>query len=73
MHLHRSANAIRVSPAYQRRRAGVVVLPIEVDAVALADVLIEARLIDPNMVDDRRALATATGRLIEIFCKDKTL
>ena len=48
------------------------VLPIEVDAVALADALIEARLIDPNMVDDRTALAKATARLLEIFCKEKT-
>jgi hypothetical protein len=75
MHLHRehrSANAIRVSRAYQRRRAGLAVLPIEVDAVALADALIEARLIDPNMVDDRTALAKATARLLEIFCKEKT-
>jgi hypothetical protein len=73
MHLHRTANAIRVSRAYQRRRSGLVVLPIEVDAVALADVLIEAKLLDPNMADDRTALAQATTRLIEIFCKDKTL
>lgn len=47
-------------------------LPIEVDAVALADALIEARLIGPNMVDDRTALAKATARLLEIFCKEKT-
>lgn len=54
-----------------RRRAGLVVLPIEADPIALADVLIEARLIDPNMADDRTALAKATTRLIEIFCKEK--
>jgi hypothetical protein len=72
MHLHRSANALRVSRAHQRRRAGLVVLPIEVDAVALADVLIEAKLLDPNLADDRAALAKATTKLIEIFCREKT-
>jgi hypothetical protein len=68
-----SADAVRAAKAYRRRKAGLVVLPIEVDLVALVDVLIEARLIDPNMVDDRTTLAEATTRLIEIFCKDKTL
>ena len=48
-------------------------LPIEVDVVALADVLIEAQLLDPNMADNRTALAKATTRLIEIFCKEKLL
>ena len=66
-----SPAAVRAAKAYQRRKAGLVVLPIEVDLVALADVLIEARLLDPNMVDDRTALAKATTRLIEIFCKEK--
>jgi hypothetical protein len=66
-----SPDAVRAAKAYQRRKAGLVVLPIEVDLVALADVLIEARLLDPNMVDDRTALAKATTRLIEIFCKEK--
>ena len=67
-----SPEAIRAERAYRRRRAGLVVLPIEVDVVALADVLIEARLLDPNMADDRTALARATTRLLEIFCKEKT-
>jgi len=43
MHLHRehrSANALRVSRAKQRRRSGRCVLAVEVDAVALADVLV---------------------------------
>ena len=68
-----SPEAVRAAKAYRRRRSGLVVLPIEADVVALADVLIEARLLDPNMADDRTALAEATARLIEIFCKDKTL
>jgi hypothetical protein len=76
MHLHRehrSPNAIRVSRAKQRRRSGLVVLPIEVDAIALADLLIEARLLDSNMADDRTALAKAATRLLEIFCREKTI
>ena len=68
-----SPEAVRAERAYRRRRAGLVVLPIEVDVVALADVLVEARLLDPNMADDRTALAKAATRLIEIFCKEKTI
>lgn len=67
MELRQTPEAIRAERAYRRRRAGLVVLPIEVDVVALADVLIEARLLDPNMADDRVALARATTRLLEIL------
>ncbi len=62
--------AIRMRRARLRRRSGLVVLPIEADPITLADMLIEARLLDPNMADDRTALANATTRLIEIFCKE---
>ena len=73
MELHlQSPEAVRAERAYRRRRAGLVVLSIEVDVVALADVLIEARLLDPNMADNRTVLAKATTRLLEIFCKEKT-
>ncbi len=72
MHMAQTQGAIRFRRHYQRRRSGLVVLPIEVDPVLLADVLIEARLLDPNMADDRTALAKATARLIEIFSKEKT-
>jgi hypothetical protein len=49
----------------QRQKAGLAVLEIEVDAIALADTLIEARLLDPNLADDRTALAEATTRLLQ--------
>jgi hypothetical protein len=55
-----SPEAVRAMKAYRRRRAGLVVLPIEVDAVALADVLIEVRLLDPNMADDRTGQTPTT-------------
>ena len=74
MELHpQSPEAVRSMKAYRRRRAGLVVLPIEVDVVALADVLIEAQLLDPNMADNRTALAKATARFIEISCKEKII
>ena len=74
MELHlQSPEAVRSMKAYRRRRAGLVVLPTEADPIALADALIEARLLDPNMADDRTALAKATTRLLDIFCREKSL
>jgi hypothetical protein len=35
--------------------------------------LIEAKLLDPSpSAEDRTALAEATARLLEIFCKEKS-
>ena len=65
--------AVRMRRRRQRRREGLAVLPVEVDVIALADVLIEAKLLDPNLTDDRTALAKATTQLIEIFCREKTI
>ena len=73
MHLHRSANAIRVSRAYQRRRAGVVVLPVEVREAALADALVADLLLDPNTADNKAAIAKALARMIELYLMEKDL
>ena len=73
MHMAQTQGAIRFRQFYQRMRSGLVVLPVEVDATALADVLIESRLLDPTVADDRAALAKATTRLIEIFCQEKSI
>lgn len=73
MHVQPSQDAIRARRAYQRRRAGLIVLPIAVDQTALVEALIEARLLDPNRADDRTALTQATARFLEICCKEKSL
>ena len=69
---HISANARAVMRRYYRRKQGKVVLQVEVDEIALATALSESRLLDPNLADDRTALAEATARLLEIFCKEKS-
>ena len=66
-----NASAIRVARHRERSRGGLAVIAVEVDLIGLADFLTEARLLDPNMADDRAALAKATTRLLEIFCKGK--
>jgi hypothetical protein len=60
-----STVAQRVAQHRARRTAGRVVLQIEVDEIALADTLIEARLLDPDLAEDRTALAQATARLLK--------
>jgi hypothetical protein len=60
-----STVAQRVAQHRARRKAGHVVLLIEVDEIPLADTLIEARLLDPSLAEDRTALAQATTRLLK--------
>lgn len=73
MHLHRTANAIRVSRAYQRRRSGVVVLSVEVRETALADALVADLLLDPNNADNKAAITKALERMIELYVVEKDL
>jgi hypothetical protein len=56
----------RVRAHRERRRNGVAVLPVEVDEAALADVLVAARLLDPNKTDDRAAVVEALQKLIAV-------
>jgi len=61
---HCSANARRVALAYRRRKAGRVVLQVEVEETPLVETLIEAKLLDPNVADDRAALSAALTQFI---------
>jgi hypothetical protein len=67
-----TANAIRVQRHYQRRKAGRVVLPIEVDEDLLAERLIEAGLLHWHEAEDREAITRATERIIKIFSEEST-
>ena len=64
-----SANAQRVARHHARQKLGLSVLPIPVDAIALAEFLIKAGSLK-RADDDRAALATATARLLEIITKE---
>jgi hypothetical protein len=76
MHLHRehrSANALRVSRAKQRRRSGLRVFHIEADEISVADMLVTAKILDPEKVDDPAAVASALQKMIGLLCRETTL
>ena len=71
-----SSHAARQKIYTQRRRAGRIIVSVEVDEQALTDALVTARLLSPLAVDDRVAIAHATEQLIEFhelphFFKDE--
>jgi hypothetical protein len=71
MEMHtRSANAERVHRTYVRRRSGTRVFSIEADEVALAEKLIEARLLDPVLADDCAAIEKAATQLIKTILSE---
>jgi hypothetical protein len=71
MEMHtRSANAKRVHRTYVRRKTGTRVFQIEADEVALAEKLIEARLLDPVLADDCAAVEKAAIQLIRIILSE---
>jgi hypothetical protein len=60
------------SKAYrQRRRAGRIVVEVEVDEAKITAALIEARLLSPLQADDRAEVERAAQRMVEIFCGDE--
>jgi hypothetical protein len=53
----------------ERKRAGRILLRVEVDETELAIALTGAGLLDPNVADDKAALTTATEEALVIFCE----
>lgn len=68
-----SPDARRAALAYRRRRAGLVVLSVEVREAALADALIADLLLDPNSADNKAAITKALARMIELYSMEKAL
>ena len=66
-----NANAIRVQRHRERRRGGLKCFQIEVDEVATIDMLVIAKLLQPEQVDDDGAITAALERLIELFAKER--
>lgn len=55
--------------AHRRRQAaGKVVLPVEVDEVAITEALIAANLLSPQDADHRRKIAAALAVVIATWC-----
>jgi hypothetical protein len=54
----------------ERHRTGRIPLLIEVDEVALAELLIEHGLLDHGRADDRLALAKAVERALDVLIRD---
>ena len=65
-----SPEAARAARAYRRRRSGLRVFHIEVDEVLIGDMLVTAKMLDPQQIDDHAAITAALERLIELFCKE---
>jgi hypothetical protein len=65
--LQRSAARIRQRAHRARERQGKITLPVDVDEVALACALVDAGLIAVDEQEDRRKLAAALSRMVEII------
>ncbi|MFM9859268.1 hypothetical protein RUR49_12390 [Pseudoxanthobacter sp. M-2] len=63
----RQRGADRMRQLRQRRAAGRIVLPVEVDEGRLVDVLIASRRLHPSAADDRDSIRRALEGLIEAF------
>ncbi len=56
---------------YRERRAkGRLVLPVEIDEAAVADALVNARRLRPELADYPEALRKAIERLVADFAED---
>jgi hypothetical protein len=68
-----SPDAVRAAKAYRRRKAGLRVFHIEADEISLADMLVTAKILDPEKVDDPAAIAVALQKMIALLCKETPL
>ena len=62
-----SPAAERMRRHRQRARAGRVALTIEASEVDLSETLIDAGILKPGAADDRRAIAAAVERLLDLL------
>jgi hypothetical protein len=69
----RSAARTRQRVHRARKHRGRITLPIEVDEVALPIALVDAGLISVNEQEDRRKLAAALSKVVEILLMDLSL
>jgi hypothetical protein len=56
-----------------RQRAGVIVLPLPVDQVVLADALVAAKFLHENDCDNRKKVVAALAHVIGLWCKSMSV
>ena len=56
-----------------RQRAGVIVLPLPLDQVVLADALVEAKFLHENDCDNRKKVVAALAHVIELWCQSMSV
>ena len=71
LRVQQSPEAIRSMKRYQRRRAGLVVVPTEIDEIETIEFLIDTRFLQPCDRDDRNEVGKALGRLIDKIVKEQ--
>ncbi|MFK4725846.1 hypothetical protein ABIE89_006946 [Bradyrhizobium niftali] len=54
----------------QRQAAGKIVLPVEVDEVAITEALISAGLLSQQDLDDPRRVAAALAAVVSTWCRN---
>jgi hypothetical protein len=50
-----------------RQRLGTIIVPVLVNEAALSIALVEAKLLEPNLADDRQSIEQALQKLINEF------
>jgi hypothetical protein len=68
-----TAAAQRQARRRARQREGRILLAIEADEAALVEALIAAGVLEPCLSDDKRAIATATARLLQLITRDNPM
>jgi hypothetical protein len=67
-----SNGAVRQRRRRERERAGVIVLQIEVDEIALTEQLVIAGFLAPQDIDDRTAIQAALERVVNLWAQGVT-
>jgi hypothetical protein len=65
-----STSAVRMARWRRRNAAGRIPLTIEIDEVALTELLVEHGMLERSRADDRVALALAVERVLEVLVRD---
>jgi hypothetical protein len=66
-----AGNVLRYREYRQRRKAGRIVITLEIDEVRSAQALVEANCLDPLLADDRDAIEQAAQKFWNIVCEER--
>lgn len=65
-----STSAARMARLRERERANEMILQICVDRVAVVDLLVTAKTLDPALADNPFMVARAVERMLQIFSQE---